>query len=232
MDLFAVVVDAASFAVMIFILFVGYRVVQGLKTSRKAVTESASLLDVIVNALSVRIRESESAVNSIRSTVETINKRSLELEGGQGALRSSYLQVLRYLEEILSNDTRLVVELEQLKKKIASFQPKDIERMMETPSARRQNVIVTGDILTSLTPTERQTIEILAKEGAKAAPELGKRLRKSREHTARLMKKLYLEGYVERESNYAPYRYKLNERVRTALEPAGKQITAKASEKA
>jgi DNA-binding MarR family transcriptional regulator len=231
LDLFAVAVDAASFAVLIFMLIIGYRAVQALKTSRKAVTESASLLDVIVDALSVRIRESESAVNSVKSAVETINKRSLELEGGQGALRSSYLQVLGYLEEIMSNDARLVLELEQLKKKIASFQPKDTQRVIETASVRGQNLVVSGDILTSLTPTERQTIEILAKEGGKAAPELGKRLRKSREHTARLMKKLYLEGYLDRESNYAPYRYKLNERVRTALEPAGKQVTAKASEK-
>jgi DNA-binding MarR family transcriptional regulator len=79
-----------------------------------------------------------------------------------------------------------------------------------------------------LTPTERQTIEILTREGPKAAPDLGRRLKKSREHMARLMKKLYFEGYVDRETNRAPFRYRLNEKVRSNL--AADSISPKPSE--
>jgi DNA-binding MarR family transcriptional regulator len=88
-----------------------------------------------------------------------------------------------------------------------------------------------GDALAALTPTERHTLEILGREGPKAAPELGRRMRKSREHMARLMKKLYLDGYVDRESNHAPFRYKLNERIGSVLQPSEKTVTAEASEK-
>lgn len=86
--------------------------------------------------------------------------------------------------------------------------------------------------MAALTPTEQQTVEILRREGPKAAPELGKRVRKSREHMARLMKKLYMEGYVDRESNRAPFRYRLNEKVRQTFETGTKAITAAAPEKA
>ena len=83
----------------------------------------------------------------------------------------------------------------------------------------------------ALTPTEHQVLEILRRDGPKAAPELGRRMRKSREHMARLMKKLYLDGYVDRESNHAPFRYKLNEKVGSILEESARPVTAAPSEK-
>jgi DNA-binding MarR family transcriptional regulator len=92
----------------------------------------------------------------------------------------------------------------------------------------RENFATTlseADLLLNLTATERLTLEILRDEGSKGAPELGKRLNKSREHTSRLMKKLYMEGFVKRESNHTPFRYKLNDEVRSALESAPNRVT-------
>jgi len=53
----------------------------------------------------------------------------------------------------------------------------------------------------------------LGKEGPKSAPEIGLVVGRSREHTARLMKKLYEEGYVRRDQTRIPFRYSLVERV-------------------
>lgn len=232
MDLVAVGVDVLSVIVFIFAILVGWSAVRAFKQSRQAVTESASLLSVIVNAPSSRIESSESLANGLRSEFESITKRSAQFEGEQSNLRTSYLQVLRYLQEILGNDKRLVLELEQLKSRLTSIEQKPLGRS-EIPAHTRAEVPTSsGDILAALTPTERQTVEILGHEGPKAAPDLGRRMRKSREHMARLMKKLYMEGYVDRESNRAPFRYKLNEKVRQTFESRGKAITAAASEKA
>jgi DNA-binding MarR family transcriptional regulator len=55
-------------------------------------------------------------------------------------------------------------------------------------------------------------------EKSMPAPEIGRSLLKTREHTARLMKKLYEEGYIERETNKIPYTYKINESLRHFLE--------------
>jgi DNA-binding CsgD family transcriptional regulator len=134
--------------------------------------------------------------------------------------------------ETLANDKRLISELEQAKTKFASLHQG--EPTVETPAKRPPlgGVVREGDVLSSLTPTERETLEILSREGAKAAPELGRRLSKSREHTSRLMKKLYLEGYVDRESNRAPFRYRISETARSALSPGNTEVTERASEKA
>ena len=47
-----------------------------------------------------------------------------------------------------------------------------------------------------------------------------------------MMKKLYLEGYVDRESNRAPFRYRISETARSALNPGNTEVTERASEKA
>lgn len=218
--------------VLIFAVLVGWKAVRAFRESRQAVTESASLLSVIVNALTSRIESSESIVSNLRSEFESVTNRSVELEGKQSNLHASYVQVLRYLQEILSNDKRLVLELEQLKSRLTSVEQKPVGRSEIPVQTRAEIPTSSGDILTALTPTERQTVEILGREGPKAAPELGRRMRKSREHMARLMKKLYMEGYVDRESNHAPFRYKLNEKVHQIFESRGQAITATASEKA
>jgi len=63
--------------------------------------------------------------------------------------------------------------------------------------------------MASLTATEVQVLEMLSSEGPKTAPEVKDRVHLSREHTARLMKKLYEEGYLEREARKIPFRYSI-----------------------
>jgi predicted transcriptional regulator len=233
LDLFVLVADAVSVAVLVFMVIAATKALHAFRQSKQALRESASLIGVIVSALSSRVEVSESALGELQSGLDVVSRRSAELEGGQADLRSSYLQLLRYLQEILSNDRTLILELEQLKSRVTSFQQKAATSAQTSPAREGPAMLITeGNILASLTPTEHQTLQILMREGPKAAPELGRRLRKSREHTARLMKKLYLEGYADRESNYAPYRYKLNEKVRLSLESTSKPVTAKAAEMA
>lgn len=225
-------VDVLSILVLIVTVIVGWKAVRAFKQSRQAVTESASLLGVIVNALTSRIESSESLVSSLRLDFETVTERSNELESKHSNLQTGHLQVLKYLQDALSNDKRFVLELGQLKARLTSIEQTPAARTSPQTQARTEFPISSSDITTTLAPTELQTLEILRREGPKAAPELGKRMRKSREHMARLMKKLYMEGYVDRETNHAPFRYKLNEKVRQTLDNRGRTIAAAASEKA
>ena len=71
-----------------------------------------------------------------------------------------------------------------------------------------------GTLPSITTPTELQVLTLLANEGPKSAPEIGLVVGRSREHTARLMKKLYEEGYIRRDQTRIPFRYSLVERVK------------------
>ena len=77
----------------------------------------------------------------------------------------------------------------------------------------------------SLTETEREVIRILASQGPKSATELSKTTRRTREHTARTMKKLFQLGYVNREIHKLPYRYTLNDKAHKVVQEAKKQET-------
>ena len=71
-----------------------------------------------------------------------------------------------------------------------------------------------GTLPSITTPTELQVLTLLANEGPKSAPEIGQVVGRSREHTARLMKKLYEEGYIRRDQTRIPFRYSLVERIK------------------
>jgi len=212
------------------ILIVGGLTLRAFQQSKQAVIEAGSLITVIVDALTSRIQRSESSLANLRSDMTTANRRGETLEAGQVKLQGSHEQLLHQMEDILATDRRLIAEFQQLKSKLGEISH---ERTAVEGLPKRENfgtAISEGDMLAVLTPTERQTLEILRSEGAKAAPELGGRLNKSREHTSRLMKKLYMEGYVNRDSNRAPFRYKLNDAVRSVLESADNQVTTERPE--
>jgi hypothetical protein len=232
LDPFTIGLDAVSAAVLVTLVLLTVKAVHAFKESKQALMESASIISVIVDALASRIEQSESVVSQAQTEIDGLKTRIGGAEWEQAELHSSNLQLLKRLEEALSNDKKLVLDLESLKAKFASLP--HIGAMVQPPVKRMNlgGVVSEGDILSSLTPTERETLMILNAEGSKGAPELGQRLMKSREHTSRLMKKLYLEGYVDRESNRAPFRYKLSETVRSSLQPTGTVVTEKESEKA
>jgi DNA-binding MarR family transcriptional regulator len=71
-----------------------------------------------------------------------------------------------------------------------------------------------GSLPSITTPTELQVLTLLGNEGPKSAPEIGRIVGRSREHTARLMKRLFEEGYIRRDQTRIPFRYSLVERVK------------------
>jgi len=71
--------------------------------------------------------------------------------------------------------------------------------------------------LAHLTQTELLVLETINKEGEKTAPEIREKISLTREHTARLMKKLYKDGYMERDTHRMPYVYRLKREMQKIL---------------
>jgi predicted HTH transcriptional regulator len=142
----------------------------------------------------------------------------------------------------MQTNTNILSGLSSLELKI-----KDIEGSQETLKAKIsvieeqvQKILVTPPETTSeppmgvmpikrdkamaaLTDTEIIVLEMLAKEGSKTAPEIKERVQLSREHTARLMKKLYEEGYLEREAGKIPFRYSIKKEMENLMKKAESQ---------
>jgi hypothetical protein len=79
--------------------------------------------------------------------------------------------------------------------------------------------------LSQLTDTEVSVLEMLTAEGPKTAPQIKDRVKLSREHTARLMKRLYEEGYLERETGKIPFKYSVKKEMEKLLKKAESQTS-------
>jgi len=68
-------------------------------------------------------------------------------------------------------------------------------------------------VLGQLTPTEFEVLSILDDMGEGTGPEIRERIQKTREHTARLLKKLYEMGFIDRNTSGMPYRYNVRKEI-------------------
>lgn len=177
---------------------------KGFKQSKQALREATSYVNVIVGALSPRIESLEQISNQMRDIVRAIAADSAGLRSSDANLESKCQELEKSLASILTQHKQILHDLENLRSRPAALPPQPRAALEENP------------VLDRLTPTERETLQIL-KDGALRAPELGRRVNKSREHMARLMKKLYQEGYVDRETDRPPFRYKLNDKLLSSL---------------
>jgi len=168
---------------------------------------------------------------------ESVDKVVTELEGLRLARDRSQISDLVLLERIQAAEGMLVESIEWIKKvasavestrlhpdaKAAQIVPgSEVPRGPQTQSiAVERNILLpggeTGSLSSITTPTELQVLALLSEQGPKSAPEIGHLVGRSREHSARLMKKLFEEGYVKRDQSRIPFRYSLVDRVRASF---------------
>ncbi|MGQ9469401.1 MAG: winged helix DNA-binding protein [Nitrososphaerales archaeon] len=104
----------------------------------------------------------------------------------------------------VSDTKRILEEVKDLLKNLGKSEP--------MPSKIQQKEEVKGiKILEELSPTESLVLKLLM-EGAQTPKQIQQRIKKSREHTARLMKRLFELGYVIREEKKRPYVYEITEK--------------------
>lgn len=115
------------------------------------------------------------------------------------------------LEEAERTIQQLRAEVEQLSQRpVVAVQP---------PSAAVQAPIpVQGDaVLDGLTPTELDVLALIEEMGEGTVPDIRERIGKTREHTARLLKKLYERGFIDRNTSSMPYRYYVRKEIRELI---------------
>lgn len=122
------------------------------------------------------------------TSVFTINKKLVD----------NFIVINTKIDKLKTTDKILYDTLELFKKEQKELLQKPI---LKLPSDQRKSFV-------KLTRTEIQIIQILLSEGAKTAPKIMDEINKTREHTSRLMKKLWQEGYIERDTNSIPFIYR------------------------
>ena len=161
-----------------------------------------------------------------------IVKRVEEYEG-------RLVDLTKLIGEIPSIEEKVSGQLKEMKNEVYDIkeaQDKVMQKLVEIEKIKQEVYVPEMKIeaaipikrekaLEPLTETELMVLETIGKEGEKTAPEIREKIGLTREHTARLMKKLYKDGYLERDTHKMPYIYRLKEEMQKIL----KRREAKAS---
>jgi DNA-binding MarR family transcriptional regulator len=140
----------------------------------------------------------------LETQIETIAENNAAA-GSQVAEAEKKIQTLESVQDALKTK---VAGLEEQMQKFTTVPEMPVEPVIP---------IKRDKAMAALTETEVTVLEMLSAEGAKTAPEIKERVQLSREHTARLMKKLYEKGYLERETGKIPFRYSVKKEMEKFL---------------
>ena len=153
--------------------------------------------------------------------VDNIEKKIAPIESKLRAIFESDANVLSKIAEVDTKTHNIEAANQTLKTKITELE-EQVQKLSAMPEIKSEPVIpIRRDkAMAALTDTEVSVLEMLSAEGAKTAPEIKDRIRLSREHTARLMKKLYEKGYLERETGKIPFRYSVKKEMKKFLKKA------------
>jgi archaellum component FlaC len=180
--------------------------------------------------ISFKVEGSSGKADASLKKIDTVEKRitPFEVQLGQinqtieQAITQNNASILPCLTGLECKIKDIEASQETIRAKISSVEDQLQKISVTPPEATNQPVIpIKRDkALAALTDTEIAVLELLSKEGPKTAPEIKQRVQLSREHTARLMKKLYEEGYLERETGKIPFRYSVKKEMENLLQKA------------
>ena len=196
------------------------------KRDRRLFIESKDIVSGIVRTFSGRLQRQEELLRVLEGTMRHVVKTQEEHH-------ARLERITEHMAQSMDLQRRLVGILAKVGGKVnrglSRSVPKEESGMLEASTAEGYAAPMETALL-KLNPTEMRVLQLLAIEGPLPSPRIGRTVGKSREHTARLMKKLYEQGYVDRETSRIPYRYKVNERIRDVLEKTERKETKEKAE--
>jgi DNA-binding MarR family transcriptional regulator len=165
-----------------------------------------------------KVEGSASKADTGLKRLEIIEKKIAPFEDQVKALSENNAGILTRLTDVDVKMRDVGAAHETLKTEVTALE-EQVQKFLTIPEVRSEPVIpIKRDkAMAALTDTELAVLEMLSMEGAKTAPEIKERVQLSREHTARLMKKLYEKGYLERETGKIPFKYSVKEEMKKLL---------------
>ena len=126
---------------------------------------------------------------------------ALEIQGIEQKSDDPNLELKQYLEKLVKNETKEAVVEQPIKQESVP------EKRVLTPNA--SNIEPTN-------PTD-YVLQLIT-DKAMTSRDIQMILKRSREHTSRLLKKLFEDGFVERNTETKPYTYSITEKGKAKIE--------------
>lgn len=211
-----------------------------LRKAHREYEKARDAVDDIVLSFNRQFKHEAERLEALGYKVEAAASRTdgalRKTETLDGMLRALESKIATDLEDRKSVSTRLVdlekktsdfvASQEAITSKVANLE-EQANQFKLAPETHFEGVIPLKreKAMAQLTDTEVSVLELLVSQGAQTAPEIKEKVKLSREHTARLMKKLYEEGYLERETGKIPFKYSVKKEMEKLLKKAETEAT-------
>ena len=179
-----------------------------------------------IDMVAYRIESNTSKIDSGIKRIETVEKSISPMTNQLNAIAENNQNMTITMTENTSKIETIGDAQTKMKAQLVTLE-EQVQKFSGAPEIKSEPVILIkrDKAMAALTDTEIAVLEMLSTEGAKTAPEIKERVHLSREHTARLMKKLYEEGYLERETGKIPFRYSIKKEMEKLLKkPESTQV--------
>jgi hypothetical protein len=164
-----------------------------------------------------QVKRMESEINGIKSEAlqarylanEALNSKKIDSEDISDGLGK--------VKELSDRVTIIEKSISDMKKEISnlSSQPKGViptQNPLSAPIPLQEDAV-----LQELTGTELEVLKMIVDFDEGTVPEIKEHIQKTREHTARLLKKLYDKGFIDRNTSSMPYRYSIRKEIRDLI---------------
>jgi prefoldin subunit 5 len=198
------------------VMIVGsYIVYQRVVMAQEEYEDSKDAVRNISSGFTRQVKRMESELDRIESEALQAKYMANEaMNSGQGT-GDATLKGLEKVKELSDRVDTIETSIESMRgdlQKIAA-QPRIVQQVPVTAP-----IPVEGDnILQQITGTELEVLKMIVDLGEGTVPEIKDVIGKTREHTARLLKKLYEKGYIDRNTSSMPYRYSIRKEIRELI---------------
>ena len=189
-----------------------------------------------------RIKRAQEEYESSRDVVRSITlgftqqlvklgRSIMNLERDASDVRSIASEAMKVSQEAMDTASENDGERQRLADRIAETETtltgmkEEMQKLSRRPAVAPARVEVDAaipleqeDVLDQLTPTELEVLALIEEMGEGSVPQIRERIDKTREHTARLLKKLFERGFIDRNTSGMPYRYHIRKEIKELIQ--------------
>lgn len=198
---------------------------------REEYEEAKDTVGDVVMSINRQFQKQETSLRAVAHKTEIISSENEKVARKVEQYDKRLSALAEIIEEVPTIEQKLSAQIDEINRKVGDVKTaqdkltqriakvEKIKYRVQVPEAKIEAAIPIKKekALAPLTETELAVLEIIAKEGEKTAPEIREKIKLTREHTARLMKKLYEDGYLERATHKMPYTYRLKEEMKKIM---------------
>ncbi len=174
--------------------------------------EARDIVRGITNGFTRQISRLTEAISGFESDASDAHRVAAQaLEASKIAVEASTSEVdeRKLLSERFEGSERAI---EEIRKEIQELSKRPVP-LVRAVSMDAPIPLQRRDVLDQLTPTEFVVLTLIDEMGEGSVPEIRENIQKTREHTARLLKKLFDKGFIDRNTSSMPYRYHLRKEI-------------------